>query len=213
MRDGSLDDVVAVWMDRFVEELQARTGGDHEAAVHFAMLRHSARELVAAHARFKPDTDYRGAVEELLRTVTERLGLPDDGAQVESEWPEPALEELQAPPEGAPRPPTGKHARYWESDSWRKDFHTTFSRWFWEMKDYAIPAGRRKMDFLWDVGEVWMATGAAALVQYSRDDRPRWKAVADMMRACADLVERDGLRSLPWGRWGRYQPKNHEPKA
>ena len=81
------------------------------------------------------------------------------------------------------------------------------------MKDYAIPAGRRKMDFLWDVGEVWIATGAAALVYYAKDDRPRWKAVADMVRECADLVEKDGLHSLPWGGWGRYSPTNHEPKA
>jgi hypothetical protein len=51
------------------------------------------------------------------------------------------------------------------------------------------------------------------LAGYAKDDRPRWKAVADMMRECADLVEKDGLRSLSWGRCGRYSPANHEPKA
>ena len=92
--------------------------------------------------------------------MRDRLGPPDGAEKAEPAWPEPELGELEAAAEGAPQPPSGKHARYWESDSWRKDFYTSFSRWFWDMKDYAIPAGRRKMDFLWDVGEVWIATGA-----------------------------------------------------
>lgn len=212
MRDGSLDDVVAVWMDRIVEEHWGRNPGDNEAAVYFAMLKHSVTGLLATHDRFKPDTDYRKEVGEVLRIVRDRLGPPDSG-EVEPEWPEPRIQELEAPAPSAAQPPEGKHVRYWESDSWRKDLYTSFSRRFWDMKDYAIPAGRRKMDFLWDVGEVWIAPGAAALVYYAKDDRPRWKAVANMMRECADLVEKDGLRSLPRGRWGRYAPANHEPKA
>ena len=213
VRDGSLDDVVAVWMDRIVEEHWSRNPGDNEAAVYFAMLKHSVNGLLSTHDRFKPNTDYRKAVGEVLRIVRDRLGPPDGEAEAEPDWPEPEIAELQAPAEGAAQPPAGKHARYWESDSWRKDFYTSFSRWFWDMKDYAIPAGRRKMDFLWDVGEVWIAAGAAALVYYAKDDRPRWKAVAEMMRECADMVEKDGLRSLPWGRWGRHAQANHEPKA
>lgn len=213
MRDGSLDDVVAVWMDRIVEEHWGRNSGDNEAAVYFAMLKHSVAGLLSIHDRFKPDTDYRKAVGDVLRAVRDQLGPRGEDEEADPAWPEPEIEELEAPADGAPQPPAGKHARYWESDSWRKDFYTSFSRWFWDMKDYAIPAGRRKMEFLWDVGEVWIAAGAAALVYYAKDDRPRWKAVADMMRECADLVEKDGLRSLPWGRWGRYAPANHEPKA
>jgi hypothetical protein len=212
VRDGSLDDVVAVWMDHIVEEHRGRNPGDNEAAVYFAMLKHGVTGLLAAHQRFKPDTDYRKEVGEVLRTVRDCLGAPDRG-EVEPERPEPGTEELEAAAASAAHPPEGKYARYWESDAWRQDFYTSFSRWFWDMKDYAIPAGRRKMDFLWDVGEVWIATGAAALVYYAKDDRPRWKAVADMMRECADLVEKDGLRSLSWGRWGRYAPANHEAKA
>lgn len=158
MRDGSLDDVVAVWMDRIVEEHWGRNPGDNEAAVYFAMLKHSVTGLLATHDRFKPDTDYRKEVGEVLRIVRDRLGPPDSG-EVEPEWPEPRIEELAAPAASAAQQPEGKHARYWESHSWRKDFYTSFSRWFWDMKDYAIPAGRRKMDFLWDVGEVWIAAG------------------------------------------------------
>ena len=213
MRDGSLDDVVAVWMDRIVEEHWGRNPGDNEAAVYFAMLKHSVTGLLSTHDRFKPATDYRKEVAEVLRVMRELLGPPEEGEEAEPDWPEPEFAELEAPAESAAQVPDGKHARYWETDSWRKDFYTSFNRWFWDMKDYALPAGRRKMDFLWDVGEVWIATGAAALVYYAKDDRPQWKAVADMMRECADLVEKDGLRSLPWGRWGRYSPANREPKA
>jgi hypothetical protein len=213
MRDGSLDDVVAVWMERVVEEHVGRTPGESDALVYFTILKAAAEGLLHAHAQWKTPTDYRDLVGQMLAIVHDGLGAQEQGDEVESEWPEPAFETLQAEPEGPAQPPEGKHARYWDSHSWRKDFYTMFSRWFWDMKDYAIPAGRRKMDFLWDVGEVWIATGASALVQYAKDDPPRWKAVADMMRECADLVEKDGLRSLPWGRWGRYSPANHEPKA
>lgn len=210
MRDGSLDDVVAVWMDRIVEEHWGRTPGDNEAAVYFAMLKHAARGLIKTYGNFKPDTDYREEVGALLDMVRAGIVAPDGP---EPELPEPDFAELQAQPEGPSQPPEGKHALYWESNSWRKDFMTNFLRCFWEMKDYALPAGRRKMDFLWDVGEVWMAAGASALVYYDKDDPPKWRAVANMMRECADLVEANGLRKLPWGRWGRYAPANHEPKA
>lgn len=51
VRDGSLEDVVAVWMDRIVEEHWGRNPGDNEAAVYFAMLKHSVTGLLATHDR------------------------------------------------------------------------------------------------------------------------------------------------------------------
>src|SRR3546814_6847771 len=71
VRDGSLDDVVAVWMDRIVEEHWGRNPGDNEAAVYFAMLKHSVTGLLATHDRFTPDTDYRKEIGEVLRIRSE----------------------------------------------------------------------------------------------------------------------------------------------
>jgi hypothetical protein len=62
------------------------------------------------------------------------------------------------------------------------------------------------------VAEVWVATAASALVYYAKKDPERWSATAQMLRRYADLTEADGLRSLPWGRWGRYAKKNRRPK-
>ena len=64
------------------------------------------------------------------------------------------------------------------------------------------------MDFMWDVTEVWIAAGATALVYCSKDDKNQWFEAAQMLRHYADLEEEDGLRSLPWGRWGRHAPGN-----
>src|SRR3546814_2456560 len=72
VRDGSLDDVVAVWMDRIVEEHWGRNPGDNEAAVYFAMLKHSVTGLLATHDRFTPDTDYRKEIGEVLRIMRDR---------------------------------------------------------------------------------------------------------------------------------------------
>src|SRR3546814_11545219 len=71
VRDGSLDDVVAVWMDRIVEEHWGRNPGDNEAAVYFAMLKHSVTGLLATHDRFTPDTDSRKEIGEVLRIMRE----------------------------------------------------------------------------------------------------------------------------------------------
>ena len=46
MRDGSLDDVVGAWIDRILEEHWGRNPGDNEAAVYWALLRHSAVGLL-----------------------------------------------------------------------------------------------------------------------------------------------------------------------
>jgi hypothetical protein len=212
MRDGSLDDVVAAWIDRIIEEHWGGHPGDNEAAVYYALLKHAAIGLVQTHDRFRPATDYREKLVVVLEAV--RNGLPARGevATALDVMAEPELAELLAAEVGAAQPPLGEHRDYWTGDTWKKDFYTSFSRWFWDMKDYAPAAGRRKYDFLWDVAEVWVATAASALVYYAKKDPERWSATAQMLRRYADLTEADGLRSLPWGRWGRYAKKNRRPK-
>jgi hypothetical protein len=212
MRDGSLDDVVGSWVDRIMEEHWGRNPGDNEAAVYFALLKHAAVGLLERHARYKPVTDYGDLLIHLLEAVRAGLDSPAEAAGAVDAMPEPAFVELVEPPAGPAQAPQGEHRDYWASDSWKKDFYTTFSRWFWDMKDYAPAAGRRKSEFLWDVAEVWVATAASALVYYAQDDRQRWFETAQMLRRYADLTEEDGLRSLPWGRWGRYSEKNRRPK-
>lgn len=212
MRDGSLDDVVAAWIGRIVEEHWGRNPGDNEAAVYFALVKASIRGFLKAHVSFKPVTDYREELAALAEMIRAGLDAPDVAiAQIEVAA-EPSVEELQEAPIEPAQIPEGEHANYWTSDTWRKDFLTGFSRWFWDMKDYAFAAGQRKSDFLWEVAEIWVATAATALVYYAKDDRQRWFETAQMLRHYADLTEADGLRSLSWGRWARYAPKNRRPK-
>ena len=213
MRDGSLDDVVGVWVNRIMEEHWGRNPGDNEAAVYYALLKHAAVGLLERYARYKPTTDYGDLLIHLLEAVRTGLNAPAETAAALDAMPEPAFAELVEPPTGPAQPPQGEHRDYWASDSWKKDFYTSFSCSFWDMKDYAQAAGRRKSDFLWDVAEVWVATAASALVYYAKDDRQRWFETAQMLRHYADLTEADGLRSLPWGRWGRYSEKNRRPKS
>ncbi|SDA36882.1 hypothetical protein SAMN03159340_03989 [Sphingomonas sp. NFR15] len=222
MRDGSLDDVVGAYVARIVDEYEGCLPGDHEAAVYFSLLKHAAIGLEQAHQRFSPDTNYRAQIRAVLAAMHNAIPAKADNDPEELLPPEADLSELLAVPEeqaGQARPePVAQEVRegsvsYWSGDSWKKDFHTSFSRWFWDMKGYALPAGRRKADFLWDVAEVWVATAASALVYYAKDDRVRWFETAQMLRHYADLTEADGLRSLPWGRWGRHAKENHRPKG
>ena len=212
MRDGSLDDVVGAWVDTIMEEHWGRNPGDNEAAVYYALLKHAAVGLLQRHARYKPVTDYGELLTLLLEAVRGGLDAPAETAEILDAMPEPAFAEFVEPPTGPAQAPQGEHRDYWASDSWKKDFYTSFSRSFWDMKDYAQAAGRRKSDFLWGVAEVWVATDASALVYYAKDDRQRWFETAQMLRHYADLTEADGLRSLPWGRWGSYSEKNRRPK-
>lgn len=213
MRDGSLDDIVAAWTDRILEEHWGRNPGDNEVAVYFALLKRAVLGLVETHARFQPVTDYREVLGELLAHVRTELPTPARTAPAATATTESASAEVVSSPAESPEPQNEQPSEYWAGDSWKKDFYTTFNRWFWDMKDYARPAGRQKTDFLWDVAEVWVVTAASAMVYYAKDDRQRWFETAQMLRHYADLTEADGLRSLPWGRWGRYSKKNHRPKG
>jgi len=212
MRDGSIDDVVAAWADRILEEHWGRHPGDNEAAVYWALMKHAALGLLDTHGRFKPVTDYREEISQLLEVVRTGLDAPVVATKELSEMPEPDFAELAEHADGPAQPPEGQHEAYWSDDTWRKDFYVSFNHWFWDMKDYALPAGRRKSDFLWDLAEVWVVVAASALVFYAKNDRDRWLQTAQMLRHVADLTEADGLRSLPWGRWGRYAKKNWRPK-
>lgn len=212
MRDGSLEDVIQMWIDRMIEERGLRYPIEDEARVYFVLLEKAVYGLYRTYDRGKPETDFRTLVTELLQEVrrglSSRLGEPEPV----DEAPEADPDELLEQPQKESEVPIGSHALYWSDDTWRKDFYTSFNRWFWDMKDYAHPAARSKSDFLWDVAEVWVAVGASALVYYAKDDRQRWFETAQMLRHFADLTEQDGLRSLSWGRWGRFAKQNHRPK-
>jgi hypothetical protein len=212
MRDGSLDDVVDAWIGRIVEEHWGRNPGDNEAAVYFALMKAAGLGLLRTHTQFKPGTNYRQELVALVESIGAGLDAPEVGIEAVEPFEVPTLSELQEDPVAPAQIPAGEHANYWETDTWKKDFLTGYSRWFWDMKDYAVSAGRRKSDFLWEVAEVWVATAATALVYYAKDDRQRWFETAQLLRHYADLTEADGLRSLPWGRWARHSPKNRRPK-
>ena len=213
MRDGSLEDVVEMWIGRMIEERGLRYPVEDEAAVYFTLLKKAVFGLLQTHeGNVKPSVDYREMLTNVLREVRREVECSTGVEPELDNEVEPPLGEIFEPAQSSAVPPDGKHAEYWSSHSWRKDFYTIFNRWFWDMKDYAHAAGRRKSDFLWDVAEVWVATAASALVYYAKKDRQRWLEAAQMLRYYADLTEENGLRSLPWGRWGRYSKGNHEPK-
>jgi hypothetical protein len=209
MRDGSLQDIVDVWIDRMVEEHGSRNPGDNQASIYFALMQAAGLGLLRSHARSKPDIDYREELAGLVELVREGLGTPELAHDRNlNAGTEPTAKEREQDPARTWRHLAGEHASYWASDAWRKDFLDAFSRWFWDTKGYAAAAGRPKSDFLWDVAEVWVVAGAQALVYYAKDDRQRWYEAAQMLRHFADLTEADGLRSLPWGRWARHSPRN-----
>jgi len=212
VRDGTLDDVVDTWIRRMVEEHWGRTPGDNKAAVYFALMRAAGLGLLRTHAQFRPITDYREQLAVLVDSIRAGLEAPEEAIHAIAEVEVPSATELEQDATEPVQVPEGEHASYWAKDTWRKDFLTSFSRSYWDMKDYAVAAGRRKADFIWDVAEVWVVTAAQALVLYAKDDRQRWFETAELLRHYADLTEADGLRSLPWGRWARFAPKNRRPK-
>jgi hypothetical protein len=213
MRDGSLEDVVGMWVDSMIEERGLRHPVEDEAAVYFVLLKKAVYGLLQTHnVSLTLTVDYREMLTDVLKEVRRGVARSTGIDPADNDEVEPALTNISELPQSSAIPPNGKQADYWASDSWRKDFYTTFNRWFWDMKDYAHAAGRQKSHFLRDVAEVWVATAASAMVYYAKDDRQRWFETAQMLRHYADLTEEDGLRSLSWGRWGRYAKKNHEPK-
>lgn len=200
MRDGSLDDVVSAGIERVVEDYRGSSLYVSEAAIYFAVLRKGAIGLLTTYDHTGSDPEIVKAIAEILSLVRDRL---DPSAGIERHEPQGLKAEYEksaAPARTVAVPPGRKHARYWEGDAWRRDFYTSFSQWFWDMKYYAVPAGRKKKEFLWDVGELWIAAGAAALVYYAEDNRLFRSSVADMMRNLANSIEEDGLRSPAWGR-------------
>ena len=105
-----------------------------------------------------------------------------------------------------------RYAYYWTTNMWRSDFRQALESQFWTYKDYAHSAGNSKMAFLRELAEVWIAAATSALVRYADNDQRTWRATAKMLRKHADMVEADGLRALPWGRWGAYSPPEAQSK-
>ena len=201
-RDGSTTDVVAFWVTKLMAEHKKGWKFNNEAAIYFALISHSAHRLTALHCEHGLDTDYYDKVSALLQDLRGKLyefsptkirdalgesGYPDSETRVDNPAWHSSLEV----------------SAYWSGDQWRMDFFDTFTRDFWGLKDYAHGADQRKSDFLWPVAEVWIASAASALVHFAHDDRDQWVQVANLVRHLADEIEKDGLRSLPWGKWGR----------
>jgi hypothetical protein len=210
MRDGSINDIVAMWSAQMMSaQLGKLLPHETPSAIYFAMLKHAAYGLIQPGRDADTDENTFEKISALLHEIRAKFYCNDDiwpSQNIDSDEDEqPELKsEIDNPADHSPN----SLKDYWESDRWKKDFFTTFSRWIWSMKDYAHAAARPKMDFMWDVTEVWIVAGATALVCYSKDDKHRWFETAQMLRQYADLVEEDGLRTLPWGRWARYASRN-----
>jgi hypothetical protein len=201
-RDGSTTDIVAFWVTKLMAEHKRGRKFDNEAAIHFALISHSAHSLCALHKHHGFDTDYYDKLSELLCDLRVRL-YEFSPSKVRNELEDSGYLDPEPPVDNPAWHASWQVGYYWKSDQWRMDFFDTFTRQFWDLKDYAHGAGQRKSDFLWELAEVWVAAATSALVHYAPDDRLRWFEVASLVREFADQIEEDGLRSLPWGTWGR----------
>lgn len=201
-RDGSTTDIVAFWMTKLMAEHKKGGKFNNEAAIYFALISHSAHRLSALHREHGLDTDYYDKLSVLLQDLRVRL-YEFSPTKIRSELVESGYPDPEPRVDNPAWHSSPKVSQYWRGDHWRMDFFDTFTREFWNLKDYAHGADQRKADFLWDLAEVWIAAATSALVHYAPDDRQRWFEVANTVRHFADQIEEDGLRSLPWGTWGR----------
>ncbi len=201
-RDGSTTDIVAFWVAKLMAEHKKGWKVNNEAAIHFALISHSAHRLTALHREHGLDTDYYDKVTTLLQDLRGRF-YEFSPTKIRNELKELSYSDPEPRVDNPAWHSSPQISQYWQGDQWRMDFFDTFTREFWGLKDYAHGADKRKSEFLGEVAEVWIAAASSALVHFAHYDRDRWSEVAKSVRVVADQIEKDGLRSLPWGAWGR----------
>jgi hypothetical protein len=202
MRDASFEDMTAMWIARVVE----RADWTPTNEIYIALIRHATAKYVEKNT----NTDFGPqAFAELDRLLNEiQAGLPKspNAEQWLSEGESWVLPNGIMWSQLSPEQFEQRYVYYWTTNMWRSDFRQTLESQFWTYKDYAHSAGNSKMAFLRELAEVWIAAATSALVRYADNDKRTWRATAKMLRKHADMVEADGLRALPWGRWGAYSP-------
>jgi hypothetical protein len=208
MRDASIEDMAAFWVARLMEKADWVQG----STVYLALIRHAATKyfLENQHSHMWPAkaADLKILLEEILASVPETTADYPNGSG-KDEWTVPGKIVFTAL-----RPDLAKerYAYYWTTSMWKSDFIDSLEGQFWVYRDYAHGAGKGKMAFLRELAEVWVAAATTALVRYAENDKRTWRATAKMLRQHADMVEADGLRALPWGRWG-YTPEESPTKV
>jgi hypothetical protein len=209
MRDGSIKDMADLWVARIIEN----TNWAPSSAIHLAIIRHSAEKYLTENMYPQSYGGSAAELEALLHEILSALPKSDseeEAAAVHESWfPPSAIAWSQIKPELMQQ----RYAYYWTTDMWKGDFLTALESQFWTYRDYAHGAKQGKMAFLRQLAEVWIAAATTALVRYADNDKRTWRATAKMLRRHADMVEADGLRALPWGRWGQYSPHEAQVKA
>jgi hypothetical protein len=198
MRDGSMEDMANFWIGHVMEKSDWAPASE----IYLAIIRQAAHKYVEANPCPYYGPPAVAKLEELLNEILAALPESSDD-QLKSEtkpgWLAPfAINLLRHSPESFEQ----RYAYYWTTNMWKSDFLTSLEDEFWVYRNYAHGASKRKMAFLRDFAEVWIAAATTALVRYADNDKRVWRNTANMLRRHADMVEADGLRALPWGLWG-----------
>jgi hypothetical protein len=191
-RDGSTVDIVTFWVSKLMREHKKGWKRNNEAAIYFALISHSSHRLCALHREHGLDTDYyekRSGLQQDLRVKLYEFSR----SKIRNELRDSGYFDSESFDDNPAWQSPSQLSNYWTSDRWRMDFFDTFTREFWDLRDYAHGAGQRKSDFLWDVAEVWVAAATSALVHFAHDDRDRWLKAANLVRNFANQIEDDGL--------------------
>jgi hypothetical protein len=198
MRDASIEDMAAFWVARLMEKADWTMNSE----IYLAVIRHAATRYVQEVQQPHNQREHIAKLESEFKRLL--AALP----QSHEERSAPAVFDSWMVPAGVclsqinPEMYKRRYANYWSTDVWKSDFLAALESQFWSYRDYAHGAEKGKMAFLRSLAEVWIAAATKALVRYAEDDKQTWRATAKMLRRQADMVEADGLRSLPWGNWG-----------
>lgn len=191
MRDASPEDIAAFFVSRLLE----RADWSSKKAIHFALIRTAAQNVVTecAGTVVDPVSEVRTLLQDILDN------LPQTDGDQRCEKPEQAwmVPDFVTLLQNNPELVSARYTFYWKSTLWKTDFLRTLETQFWAYRHYAHGAGLGKMEFLRDLAEVWITAATTALVRYSGDDASSWRWTSQLLRRHAKLVDDDGLSSLP----------------
>jgi hypothetical protein len=197
MRDGSMKDMAELWVARVVES----GSWSNSRYIHLAIIRHSAEKYLTdskyPYSIEQSAAELGALLNELLRTLPKAGDEPREVPASEAWLPPSTIIWSRLKPQLMQE----RYAYCWTTDMWKADFLSSLETQFWAYRDYAHGAEQGKMEFFRQFAEVWIAAATTALVRYADNDTRTWSTTAKMLRSHADMIEADGLRTLPWGRW------------
>ena len=91
--------------------------------------------------------------------------------------------------------------RVWTGDDFKRfAFVSALSDFYQKSKHWADDGWRKYFDLAGELAEVWVVAAATVMVRHR--ERGLAPATSAMLRRIADEIDKDQLRSVPWGLWG-----------